>query len=203
MKGINNKLLSAFRPLIACLVMLATATATAADLGTPRLTDGLAPQKYFDPDRYLTGGGVKYTSAKDVTLEPQVGFGYGSWEREAGSGFDEVIRKVHAQAGGRVDLSGKVYVSAAAKMPVYTYQLTERRLGGDLSYQAPVTRHDYDLFRRPGGNLTWTGEMGIRLGGGADLNVFYDLTPFTNYQGGNSFGQTEERFGTRIIFRFR
>ena len=202
MRGINNKLASAFRPLIACLVMLAAATATAADLGTPSLTDGLAPQKYFDPDRYLTGGGVKYTSMKDVTLEPQVGFGYGSWEREAGSGFDEVIRKVHAQAGGRVDLSGKVYVSAAAKMPVYTYQLTERRLGGDLSFQSPVTRHDYDLFRRPGGNLTWTGEMGIRLGGGADLNVFYDLTPFAGSQG-SSFGQTEERFGTRIIFRFR
>lgn len=183
--------------------MLAAASAYAADLGTPRLSDDFT-RSYFNPDRFLTGGGIKYEPAQNFTLEPQVGFGYGSWEREAGSGYDEVIHKIHAQAGGKVDLSGMVFISAAAKVPVYTYQLTGHSGSGVFSFQPPATRHDYDLIRHPGGNLAWTGEMGVHLGLGADLNLFYDMTPFAaGTTGMNSVGQSEERVGTRIIFHFR
>jgi len=173
-----------------------------AGLETPRLSDALATQKYFDPDRLLSTGGLKYEAGPSFTLEPQVGVGYQKLEMEIGGGFGEVYHKVHAQAGGRLDLPGMLYLSAAAKLPVYTYETTERSIGGDISFQSPTTRYDYDLFRSPLRNLSWTGEMGIRLGLMTNLNIFYDQTQFGSFQGGSRFDRTEEKFGTRIIFRF-
>jgi len=95
-----------------------------------------------------------------------------------------------------------LYLSAAAKLPVYTYETTERRTGGDISFQSPIDRYDYDLFRSPLRNLSWTGEVGIRLGLMTNLNIFYDQTQFGSFQGGSRFDRMEEKIGTRIIFRF-
>ena len=175
----------------------------AADLGTPRLSDSLAQSKFFDPDRFLTTGGVKYEASPSFSLEPEVGLGYERLGKELGSGYDEVVHKVLARAGGRLNLASTIYFSASAKLPVYTYQLEDRRIGGDLSFMAPVTHNDYDLLRRPGGNLGWSSEAGIRLGGQTELNIFYDQTPFTGFVGGSPYGQTEERFGTRFMFHFK
>jgi hypothetical protein len=174
-----------------------------ADLGTPRLSDSIATQKYFDPDRFLSTGGLKYEAGSSFTLAPQVGVGYEKLEMEIGSGFGEVFHKVHAQAGGRFDLPGMLYFSAAAKLPVYTYEITGHRSAGDNSFQYTVGRQSYDLFNRSAESLSWTGEVGIRLGLGTDLNIFYDQTPFSGSPGGSGFGQMEEKFGTRIIFQFR
>jgi hypothetical protein len=173
-----------------------------AGLETPSLSDDLATQKYFDPARFLSTGGLKYEAAPSFTLEPQVGVGYEKLEMEIGSGFGEVFHKVHAQAGGRLDLPGMLYLSAAAKLPVYTYEMTGRHIGGDDSFQNTIGRYNYDLFSHSGKSLSWTGEVGIRLGLGTDLNIFYDQTQLDSFQGGNRFDRMEERFGTRIIFRF-
>jgi hypothetical protein len=173
-----------------------------ADLGTPRLSDSITTQKYFDPDRFLSTGGLKYEAGSSFTLAPQVGVGYEKLEMEIGSGFGEVFHKVHAQAGGRFDLPGMLYFSAAAKLPVYTYEMTGRRIGGDDSFQYTIGRNNYDLFSHSRENLSWTGEVGIRLSPGANLNIFYDKTPFSGSLGGSRFDQMEEKFGTRIIFRF-
>ena len=185
------------------IVLLAAHPLFAADLGTPRLSDSLLPYKFFDPDRLLTTGGVKYEASPSFSLEPEVGLGYVRRGKEVSSGYDEVAHKVHALAGGRLNLANTVHFSAAAKLPVYTYQLSDRRIGSDLSFQTPLTRNDYDLFRRPVENLGWCSEAGIRLGGQTELNIFYDLTPLTGFAGGSPFGKTEERFGTRFIFRFK
>jgi hypothetical protein len=84
------------------LTALLTPTAAyAADLGVPRLTDDITARRFFDPDRLLTTGGLIYKSGGDVALEPQFGFGHAAWEREITGGHDEVIHKVHAQAGGK------------------------------------------------------------------------------------------------------
>lgn len=184
-------------------ILLAALPVCAADLGAPRLSDSTAVEKFFDPDRLLTTGGVKYEASETFSLEPEVGLGYERRGKEVSSGYDEVVHKLHARAGGRLNLSNALYFSAAAKLPVYTYQFTERRTGGDLSFQAPLTRQDYDLFRRPGENVGWSSEAGVRLGGRTELNVFYEQTPSAGFQGGSRFGQTEERFGTHLIFRFK
>ena len=183
------------------LVFLAR-IAYGADLGTPRLSDSFETQKYFDADRYLSSGGLKYEPAPSFTLEPQVGVGYEKLEMETSGSIGEVFHKVHAQAGGRLDLSRMLYFSAAAKLPVYTYEMTGRRGGGDDSFQYTVGRQSYDLFSRSAESLSWTGEVGIRLAPGTDLNLFYDQTPFAGSLGGSRSGQMEEKFGTRIIFRF-
>jgi hypothetical protein len=162
----------------------------------------MASQIYFEPYRYLSTGGLKYEAAPSFTLEPQVGVGYEKLEMEIGSGFGEVFHKVHAQAGGRLELPGMLYLSAAAKLPVYTYEMTGRRSGEDISLQSPTSRYEYDLFRNPMTNLSWTGEVGIRLGLRTNLNLFYDQTQFGGFQGGSRFDRMEEKFGTRIIFRF-
>jgi hypothetical protein len=162
----------------------------------------MATRKYFDPDRFLSTGGLKYEAAPSFTLEPQVGVGYEKLEMDIGSGFGEVFHTLHAQAGGRLDLHGMLYFSAAAKLPVYTYEMTGRRFGEENSIQNAIGRHNYDLFSHSGESLTWTGEVGIRLGLGTDLNIFYDQTPFSGSPGGSRIGQMEERVGTRLIFHF-
>jgi hypothetical protein len=177
--------------------------ACAADLGTPRLSDTLATEKYFDPDRFLTSGGLKYEASPSFTLEPQLGVGYEKLEMETGGGSGEVFHKLHAEAGGRLNLPGMLYFSAAAKIPVYTYEMTGRRSAGDESFQYTAGRQNYDLFSRSGESLSWTGEVGIHLGLGTDLNIFYDQTPFSGSLGGSRPGQMEEKFGTRLIFHFR
>jgi hypothetical protein len=185
-----------------CAFLLAVGVAHGAGLETPRLSDDLTTQKYFDPDRLLTAAGLKYEATPVLTLLPQFGLGHDMREQETGRGHDEVVHKFNVRAGGEIELSSMLYLSAAAKLPVYTYETTERRLGGDISFQSPAARYDYDLFRRPLRNLSWTGEVGIRLDSMTDLNLFYDQTQFGSFQGGSRFDRMEEKFGTRIIFRF-
>jgi hypothetical protein len=188
------------RIILAILIILSTVTAFAADLGTPRLSESLSTRKFFDPDRLLITGGVKYKGLEDLTIEPQLGLGYTAREREIRGGLDEAIHKVHAQAGGKIDLAKTLYLSAAAKIPVYTYGLTDSQTGFGAP-QGALSRHEYDFTRLSPSTLSWTGEMGIHLGLGADLTIYYDQNLFNSYQPGLT--QPEERFGTRIIFRFK
>ena len=176
------------------------AFAVAADLGTPRLSESLSTRKFFDPDRLLTTGGVKYQGVEGFTIEPLIGLGYTARERELKGGVDEAVHKLHAQAGGKIDLAKTFYLSAAAKLPVYTYGLADSRIGFG-SPQGAVSRHEYDFTRLSPGSLSWTGEMGIHLGLGADLTIYYDQDMLKGFQPGVT--QPEERFGTRIIFRFK
>lgn len=184
-------------------MLLAAAPVCAADLGAPRLSDPISTRRFFDPDRLLTTGGIRYSPEPSFTIEPRFGLGYRAREREFDTGFAEVLHKVHAEAGGRIGLSRGFYLSAAAKLPVYTYEISDRRLTGEFGAHAPVSRHDYELFRLPGSNLSWTSEMGIRLGTRADLTIYYDQTLFPAFSGAGGLTQPEERFGTRIIFRFK
>lgn len=185
---------------LTAIFLLAASAAVAADLGTPRLSENLSTRKFFDPDRLLITGGVKYEGVEGFTIEPLFGFGYTARERELKVGVDEAIHKLHAQAGGKIDLAKTLYLSAAAKIPVYTYELADSRSGFGAS-QGVLSRHEYDFTRLSPSTLSWTGEMGIHLGLGADLNIYYDQNLFNSYQPGLT--QSEERFGTRIIFRFK
>lgn len=182
------------------VILPAAATVFAADLGTPLLSDSLATRKFFDPDRLLTTGGVKYKGLEGITIEPQIGVGYTARERDIKGGFEESIHKVHALAGGKIDLAKTLYFSGAAKVPVYTYGLTDSSTSF-VSPQVPASRHEYDFTRLSPSTLSWTGEVGVHLGLGADLSIYYDQNLFNSYQPGMT--QQEERFGTRIIFRFK
>ena len=179
------------------VLLLCTTPLFAAGLGTPSLSAPLATARFFDPDRLLTTGGVRYSAAKNLTLEPEWGVGYRAMERELSGGIEESTRRVHAQAGGRLSLADTLYISAAAKLPVVTFESADRFSGQELG-----TRQGYD-FARPFRNTpTWTGEVGIHLAPKADLTLYYDQSPVSSWLSGGR-AQDEERIGTRIIFRFK
>ena len=176
-------------------LLLGTTQTLAASLGTPNLSAPLASSRFFDPDRYLTTGGVRYSAVHDLTLEPELGVGYRELERGLPGGAEESIRRVHAQAGWRLSLADTLYLSAAAKLPVYSFQSSGSYGGQDLG-----SRQGYDLVHAIRMAPTWTGEVGLHLTRRADLTLYYDqgLVP----AGLPGAAQPEERVGTRIIWRF-
>jgi hypothetical protein len=149
----------------------------------------------------MTSGGLRFESG-GMIFEPLLGIGYSKHEREQAAGYDEATHKLHAEAGGRVNLSKRYYLSATAKLPVYTYETSSQRQIAPSFLHMETTRHGYDFLNLPGQRLTWTGEVGIRLGRRTDLNIFYDQSLLDGYITGSRPGSSEERFGTRIIFRF-
>jgi hypothetical protein len=189
--------------LIIVVMLLAAPWSGLAGVDGPKLADGLPARSLFDPDRLLTTGNVAIGTSQTLTLAPQFGLGYFSWGREPRRGMAESLYSLNAQAGGRLDLLDMFYVTALAKLPVYSYDVLDRRLASASTSQERTTRHQYDLFRLPGDNLTWTGEFGLKLGQRADLNLFYDQTRFGAPQVGTTPGQAEERFGTRFTIHFK
>ena len=178
------------------LLLLSARPLLAAGLGTPNLSAPLATARFFDPDRFLTTGGVKYSAAGDLTLEPELGVGYRASERDLPGGAAESIHRVHAQAGWRLSLADTLYLSAAAKLPVYSYQSLGSYGGQNLG-----SRQGYDLVHSFRGLPSWTGEVGLHLTQRTDLTLYYDqaLAP----GGIPGMNQQEERVGTRIIWRFK
>lgn len=186
------------------LVLLLVGSAAAADLGTPRLSAELPERKLFDADQFLSAGKVTLGATQTFSLTPEVGLGYFSLGRELKGGIAESLHQVHARAAGRIDLFDLLYLSGAAKLPVYTYDVQDRRLAGISTSSQPLTREQYDLLQSPGGKLSWSSELGVRLGPRLDLNLFYDQNLLSTLPaGGGVLQQQEERFGTRFIFRFK
>ena len=181
---------------IALGLQVAASHLYAADLGVPSLTPALSGRHFFDPERFLTTGGLKYSGGTPLTLEPELGVGYTSLERDLPGGIENAVHRVHAQAGWRLSLAD-LYLSAAAKLPVFTYESASRGLGPGPDL---LSRQDYDFAHLSRLSLTWQGEMGIHLGVATDLTLYYDQN-----SAGSLYGapQQEERLGTRIIFRFK
>ena len=189
--------------LIIIMLALLAGTAEAADLGTPGLSDSIEKSWLTGQDRLVTSGGVKYGAGTGVTLEPLVGLGYGMRHLEQeGVGGEALLYKVHARAGGTMNLLDSAYVSAAAKLPVYSYETGDVRAAGPPPSSAG-SRQDYDILKMQGKNLNWTGEVGMHLGLGADLSLYYDQNQFSSPAAGANSSRTDERFGTRIIIRFK
>ena len=190
--------------MVAAMLLAVVGVASAADLGTPTLHGDLPAASPFDTKRFLTSGGIAIGPAQTFTLTPQFGLGYFSRDRESRPGISESLYAISAQAGGRVDLLEHLYFSAATKLPVYSYDVQDRRLASIYSSQERTSRHQYDLFRSPRESLSWTGEVGLKLGSQLDLNLFYDQTWLnTGMPSGTTPGQSDERFGTRFIFHFK
>ena len=178
------------------IFMLCAAPAPAASLGTPNLSAPIAADRLFDPDRFLTTGGVRYGAAGDLSLEPELGVGHRSLERDLPGGAEASIHQVHAQAGWRLSLADTLYLSAAAKLPVYSFQSSGSYGGQDIG-----SRQGYDLFHSLKGAPAWTGEVGLRLTDRAALSLYYDQGQVPG--GVPGVAQQEERVGTRLIWRFK
>lgn len=179
----------------AMLLILSATPLCAATLGTPTLSPPLATPRFFDPDRFLTSGGLKYHTTTSLTVEPEVGVGYRESEREFAGGIEESIHRVHAQAGWRVALSDTMYLSAAAKLPLLTVEKAGLSTGQDIG-----SRQNYDFTRSFRKSPSWTGEVGLHVTSWSDLMLYYDQSPVSGWLSGGP--HQEERIGTRIIFKF-
>ena len=190
--------------LATALLLLAVASARAYDLGVPQLRASPEALRLFERDRLLTTGGVKYAPSGEVALEPEVGLGHQVQERSVSLGRDAISHRFHAQAGGKVTFMELISFSAAAKLPLYTAGKSGPRFGGGDELQGPTSYQSYDLFKSPGSNLSWTSEIGVRLGRQVDLNLFYDQSrPDAGLAAPGALRQREESFGTRINIRFK
>jgi hypothetical protein len=178
------------------LFLMAAQVTFAAGLTAPALSPPLVSTRFFDPDLLLTTGGVRFSTAGDVSIQPELGVGYRESEREFSGGIEESIHHVHARAGWRFSLYDTLYLSAAAKVPLLTVETAGRYTGQDLG-----TRRGYDFTRTFRTTPTWTGEFGLHLSSWTDFTLYYDQSPVTGWLTGGP--QQEERIGTRMIFRFK
>ena len=88
--------------LAACMLLLVTATPLlAAGLVTPDLSAPLPTARFFDPDRFLTNGGVRFSAASDLTLQPEWGVSYRELERDIPGGIEGglVVEEADEQGG--------------------------------------------------------------------------------------------------------
>ena len=147
--------------------------ATGAD--TPPLPAEVEAERFFDPSRLLTTGGILYQPSLTFSLEPRIGLDYRKRLEEMGGGVALSTHKLHAEAGGTLRLFERFSLSTAAKIPVTTFSRS-----GSLSGH-PGQDKDWQVssdLRQPGSNVGWRSEVGIKLAPQLDLNLFYDQTLF-------------------------
>jgi len=180
----------------ACFLLILTGiffaiSVGAADLGVPSLSEPLQQEKFFDVERLSVNsspGSVK------PLLEPQLAVSHDVRENDLGVGVKQTTHRVHGEAGGKLNISGDVSLITVAKIPVYTHELT-----GDTRTADGLTNSE--LLKSPG-RLSWRSELGVPLGEGVNLNVFYDNSTFGKVDR-PGVDEREERFGTRFIFQFK
>lgn len=193
--------------LAACLALILTATTLqAASLDTPKLSDPIdtfAPDtsRFFNENRFLTTGGMKYSTGKDFALEPELGVGYHATDWEVHGGMEQLTHRLHAQAGGRLSLSDTLYLSAAAKLPMLTVERTGQYTGEEIGTRPDLNARQGYNFTSPIRNTLWTAEVGIHLSPRTDFTLYYDQSPTAGWYL-NGLNQ-EERIGTRFILRFK
>jgi hypothetical protein len=117
-----------------------------------------------------------------------------------GPAYAEVEHHFQAEAGGRIIIFRGLSLSAAAKMPVSTVTRTEELLVGAPPAADPL-RIDQYLGRFGNQPLTWRGEMGVKVGGSTEFSLFYDEL-LRDIPGDSREQELEQRYGTRLIFRF-
>jgi hypothetical protein len=155
----------------------------------------------LEPDRFLITGGTEQPTDNGVSVVPEVGLSHTVRERESGIASDNILHKVHAQAGGKIGFQDHFYLGFATKLPIYNYEATEKRSPGGSSPETSG-RHDYEILKLSPENLTWTGEAGYNINQSLKLNIFYDRNRFDSPMAtGNA--RDEEVFGTRFEIQFK
>ncbi len=156
----------------------------------------------LEPDRLLTSVGIGLKPASELLIEPKFGISHVMHQSEIGSGYDDVIHRVHAQAGGKVNFFESFYLGIASKLPIYNYEIATGRMPGGPALHPTTGRHDYELLRLSPNSITLTGEMGLQIGQQINLNLYYDQN---RLKGPLQPGVTsaEEVIGTKFIFRFK
>jgi len=181
--------------LTACILNLSVGVTDceAVDLGVPVLSEPLQQEKFFDTDRLTIR---RQSSATTGVLEPQVGLSHAAREDDASSAGKQTTQRIHGEAGGKLNLMENLSLTAIARIPLYTRETKS----GDRSSSAD-DRVASDLLGQTG-DLSWRSEVGVKLGTGVDLNLFYDTSTFGRMDK-PGVEDREDKFGTRFIIHFK
>ena len=171
--------------------ILFTISAGATDLGTPHLSEPLQKERFFNPEKLSIDSSSN--SVKPL-LEPQLAVSHDVRENEKGIGVMQTTHRVHGEAGGRLNFIGDVSLITVAKIPVYTHEIT----GSTRTTDGATSSELLKSTRR----LSWRSELGVPLGEGVNLNLFYDNSTFGKLDK-PGVDEREEKFGTSFIFKFK
>ena len=165
----------------------------------PTLLEKPASEEVVKSQKYVSSWGLAYHTADTVLIEPLLGVGHEVQYRTISLFAGESGHTITAQAGGRISILAGMYLSAAVKYPLYSFQSAGTSLEGTSS--ASSGRGSVDIFNPNSSNLTWTGEVGTTLGKGINSYLYYDkvTTPFM----GSTTGRSEDRIGIRFQFNFK
>ena len=165
----------------------------------PTLLEQTNAEEVLKSQQYISSGGLAYHAADTVTIEPLLGVSHEVRLRNISLFGGESARSITAQAGGRISILEGIYVSAAVKYPLYSFQSAGTAPAGTAS--ASSGRGTVDILNPTSSNLTWTGEVGTALGKGLRSYLYYDkvTTPLM----GVTPGRSEDRIGVRFQFDFK
>jgi hypothetical protein len=156
-------------------------------------------EKILNREQYVSSGGLAYHVADTVMIEPLLGVGHDVRHRDISLYAEESAHSITAQAGGRISILEGMYVSAAIKYPLYSFQSAGTAPTGTAS--ASSGRGGADILNPTGSYLTWTGEVGTDLGKSVRSYLYYDKVT-TPLMGGTT-GRSEDRIGIRFQFNFK
>lgn len=170
---------------------LAAAAASAAESGSPNLSEPSQKEKFFKPDRLSL---TDTTDSVKPVLAPHFAVSHDMREENISLGIKQTSEKVFGEAGGKLNLLGDISLTSFAKIPVYSKETVGSQMttdGVSSSGLFPVK-----------GKLSWRSELGVPLEKGLELNFFYDNSTFGKVDR-PGVEEREERFGTRFIFKFK
>ncbi len=167
------------------------------DAARPTLLEKPTAETILNRQQFLSSGGISFHAADEVAIEPLLGVSHEVQQRELSLLKEGSTHSVTAQAGGKISILEGIYLSAALKYPLYSYQ----SFNSGPAATSSTGRSALDILNPTSGNLTWTGEVGTTLGRGFSSFLYYDkvTTPFM----GGTPGQAEDRIGVRFQFNFK
>ncbi len=183
----------------ALLVLLSVAPARCDETVKPFLLERSSAEEVLSRPIYLSSGGISFHASDEVILEPLLGLGHDMQHRDLSFFAKESAHSITAQAGGRVSILEGMYLSAALKYPLYSFQKSSIVPSGSAA--AATERGGVEILNPSGSNLTWSGEVGTDFGKGFRSFFYYDkvTTPLT----GGVAGRTEDRLGIRFQLNFK
>jgi len=173
------------------------------DLGAPGLAATPPPEVLGQPSQLVTTVGTGCGPGRDICFAPLIGVDHRKRE-EVDVLKVMTIHDVNARAGWRLSLFDTVEMSTAAKLPVLSAEQNQSVMSGDQRAGTSTRLLTVDPGRTVGSGVTVGSDMRLKLSDSFNFSLFYDYSKGQSGQQGQQGQQgTDERFGTRLEYRFK
>lgn len=181
------------------LALVSVRSAEGGESGLPTLLEKSSADEVLSRPHYLASGGLTFHATDEVMIEPLLGVGHDMQHRDLSLFATESAHSITAQAGGRISILEGMYVSAAVKYPLYSFQNSTSVPSGATT--ASPARGGLEILNPNSSNLTWTGEVGTAIG--KDFRSFFYYDKITTPLMGGVTGRSEDRIGVRFQLNFK